>query len=255
MPTTTGTVNSLALQGDTALLAGDFASFGGVNRSRLAALDLASGLPTSWDPSPDFPVRGLALSGSGLYVGGSFTNIGGASHPRIARISYTTGQADAWDAQFAQGQFVSAIAVGKTTVFVGGQFQKIGGQNRTSLAELNATSGDATDWDPQPGGAINALLYSSNQIYVGGQFYGNEDFAREFHQLFFGIFGTPDPAQHEAITIKNTARALSGIRLDFGPNGYVLPAARYDPSLHDFHDLTILRTTIRGSTAQEKERS
>jgi len=163
---------ALAAQGTQMLLAGDFVSFGGAGRDRLAAIDLRTGGATDWNPGADLTVRALALGRNGLYVGGNFTNIGGLSRPRIALVKYDTGQADAWDAGFAQGQYVSAIAPGRGTVFVGGQFNQIGGQSRQSLAEIDATTGFATDWNPQPGGQINALVFNDKQIYVGGNFFG-----------------------------------------------------------------------------------
>lgn len=104
--------------------------------------------------------------------------------------------------------------------------------------------------------ALSAAIASQyghyKNVYRNGQFFGNEDFAREFHQLFFGILGNYDPVEHEAVTIKNTARALSGIQLDVDANGFIAPTAHYDPNLHDFHDLTILRSTISGTDARQK---
>ena len=46
----------------------------------------------------------------------------------------------------------------------------------------------------------------------------NEDFAREIHQLFFGILGNADPLgidNHENMTIKNTAKALTDMRVEW----------------------------------------
>ena len=120
----------MAIQGNEILLAGDFISFGGVNRGRIAAIDLTTGTATDWNPEADLSVKALALGRDGLYVGGSFTNIGGQSRPRIALIKYDSGQASSWDARFLTGQFVSAIAIGTNRVYVGGQFQNIGGQAR-----------------------------------------------------------------------------------------------------------------------------
>lgn len=42
----------------------------------------------------------------------------------------------------------------------------------------------------------------------------NEDFAREYYQLYFGVLGDYDPEYHETVTIKNTARALTDISLE-----------------------------------------
>ena len=41
----------------------------------------------------------------------------------------------------------------------------------------------------------------------------NEDFAREIHQLFYGIFGVDDP-NHEDVTIPETAKMLTDISVD-----------------------------------------
>lgn len=48
-----------------------------------------------------------------------------------------------------------------------------------------------------------------------GKFYGNDDFAREFHQLFFRIQGTTEDTEyHENTTIEHTAWALTGMQID-----------------------------------------
>lgn len=51
------------------------------------------------------------------------------------------------------------------------------------------------------------------------KFVGNDDFAREFHQLFFRILGDgEDPDYHENTTIEHTAWVLTGMELDRDPN-------------------------------------
>lgn len=42
----------------------------------------------------------------------------------------------------------------------------------------------------------------------------NDDFAREIHQLFYGIFGDADPEHHESVTIPNTARMLTDMPIN-----------------------------------------
>ncbi len=100
-----------------------------------------------------------------------------------------------------------------------------------------------------------AVQYGHHRnVYIAGRFFGNEDFAREFHQLFFGILGSGNSTEHEAVTIKNTARALSGIRIAFMDNGFLAPVPTYSNELHDPNDLRILGTNISGASAQEKIR-
>lgn len=106
-----------------------------------------------------------------------------------------------------------------------------------------------------------------------GIFIGNDDFAREFHQLFFGIQGdTEDRDYHENVTIENTARTLTGMLLDKAPNLYgttaefqwwldtidftnhVDPLGRTVNNINRHHraPLEILNTVIDGANAKEK---
>lgn len=63
--------------------------------------------------------------------------------------------------------------------------------------------------------------HRSNRMTNAGVFLGNDDFARELHQLFFRINGIyEDPIYHEDVTIENTARALTGMQLDQTPGLY-----------------------------------
>lgn len=62
-----------------------------------------------------------------------------------------------------------------------------------------------------------------NNRYVNrtGRFIGNDDFARELHQLFFRINGdTEDPDYHENTTIEHTSWVLTGMQLDKDPDAW-----------------------------------
>jgi len=59
-----------------------------------------------------------------------------------------------------------------------------------------------------------AYGHQDNQMR-SGVFRGNEDFGREYLQLFFGVLGTTeDPDYYETISIKNNALLLTGMNLD-----------------------------------------
>lgn len=104
-------------------------------------------------------------------------------------------------------------------------------------------------------------------------FKGNDDLARELHQLFFRINGRDySEAYHENVTIENTALALTGMQLDKIPFLYDTTrqqdwwAAPIDftnhtdaagrtvnnQSRHHTDDLEILETDIPGATAEDK---
>jgi len=107
-------------------------------------------------------------------------------------------------------------------------------------------------------GALNAAIayqYGHNHnVFFQGEFYGNEDFAREFHQLFFGILGENDHAYHELVSIKNTAKALTGMQASWHPDEEGGPDVEitFVPDFHHTDPLEILHTTISGPTAKEK---
>ncbi|GLS05816.1 hypothetical protein GCM10007860_29740 [Chitiniphilus shinanonensis] len=92
-----------------------------------------------------------------------------------------------------------------------------------------------------------------------GVFRGNEDFAREFHQLFFGILGTTQPedaapratgedSYHEVVTVKNTARLLTDMT---EPSDHATELA-FGTAQHHQAPLEILHAQIAGATARDK---
>lgn len=74
----------------------------------------------------------------------------------------------------------------------------------------------------QHAAVARAYRHQYNRFYNdSGEFEGNEDFAREYLQLFFGIAGTTeDPAYYETVAIKNNALLLTGMNLDRQPDAY-----------------------------------
>lgn len=79
----------------------------------------------------------------------------------------------------------------------------------------------------------------------------NDDFAREIHQLYYGIFGANDP-NHEDGTIRETAKMLTDMDVpyieDFGRDIHV----DFDTRYHHTNSLTILGQTISGANARAK---
>jgi len=107
-------------------------------------------------------------------------------------------------------------------------------------------------------GALSAALaqqygHRYNAFY-DGVCYCNEDFAREFHQLGFGILGVAEPDYHEHTTIKNTAKALTGIEAVAieAPNEWEAETLRFTRTGHPQGDVEILHRQIPGRTMAEK---
>src|SRR5206468_4843608 len=123
-----GSVDAIAAGGGRVYAGGGFSSMGGVARHNVAALDVASGAATAWDPNANDIVSALTTSGGTVYAGGRFTTIGGQSRSRIAALDATTGAATAWDpstqSSFATNPYpeVDALLVSGSTLYAGGAF-------------------------------------------------------------------------------------------------------------------------------------
>ncbi|MGB5706055.1 MAG: hypothetical protein WBM41_04440, partial [Arenicellales bacterium] len=101
--------------------------------------------------------------------------------------------------------------------------------------------------------------YNNTFNQSNGTFSGNDDFAREIHQLFFGILGDLDPEggldHHENVTIPQTARALTDMNLDYDSSiGRRPDFVTFGTEEHYYNNqpLDILNTDIYGNDASER---
>ncbi|MCP4696459.1 MAG: hypothetical protein GY862_06385 [Gammaproteobacteria bacterium] len=121
------------------------------------------------------------------------------------------------------------------------------------MAGLNAApdSEEAGYQNVVSGAALSAAVATQynhrNNTYEFGRFRGNEDFGREYHQLFFGILGNYNPDYHEEVTIKNTSMALTDMPVADGADEIVFGTEK-----HHADALEILNQSIEGTTAEEK---
>jgi len=174
-------VSALAMHGNTLYVGGRFTSVAGQVRRNLAAIDVATGALSDWNPDADDEVRCLALAGNTVYIGGEFRRVGDVERHCIAALNARTGAPTGWNPD-AENR-VRSIALEGRTVYVGGDFIAIGGQPRNALAALDAASGEVTSWDPRLGPAreslphydwiwpyVSALAVSRHTLYVGGWF-------------------------------------------------------------------------------------
>lgn len=117
--------------------------------------------------------------------------------------------------------------------------------------------------------AVATQYNHRKNVVKNATFRGNEDFAREYHQLFFGILGTgvsgncgkletdtcsgnPENLyNHELTTIRQTAEALTDIQVEGG--GSFLPDVPiYGTVNHAQGELSIYAQKIDGSNAKER---
>ena len=85
-----------------------------------------------------------------------------------------------------------------------------------------------------------------------GECFCNDDFAREIHQLFYGIFGVDDP-NHEQVSIPETAKMLTDMRLlndQNSPDNDVV--VNFETDDHHIGPVNILQRSITGADAAAK---
>ncbi len=105
--------------------------------------------------------------------------------------------------------------------------------------------------------AIAQQYHHATNVYQNGKFQGNEDFGREYHQLFFGIVGRYDDAYtdakanyHELVAIPNTAKALTGMSL--GTTTETSDQITYGDHDHWQGTLDILEHPIDGNNTKDR---
>jgi hypothetical protein len=165
-------VHALALDGNTLFVGGDFTSIGGQARSRIAALDTATGTPSGWRPeAANGLVAVLLVDGNRVFAGGYFSGIGGRPQEYLAALDIVSGAATSWSPQ-CDGA-VLALGLRNELLYVGGNFNLIGGAERNGLAALDLMTALAARWNPNPGPIghkVAALRIVCDTVYVGGHF-------------------------------------------------------------------------------------
>src|SRR5206468_7203998 len=106
---------------------GQFTTIGTTGRSKIAAINAATGAVTGWNPNADETVTKILPVGGTIYVGGTFVTIGGAPRNNLAALNPdpTTGSATAWISN-TNGGGVFAMWSDGTTLYVTGGFTAIG---------------------------------------------------------------------------------------------------------------------------------
>ena len=159
-------VYSLALQPDgKVLVGGEFTSYNGTTRNRIARLNADGSLDTSFSPTGsglDNSLRSVVVQPDGkVLVGGFFIKFNGTARNLIARLN-ADGSLDTSFAPTGSGlndAYLYSLALqpdGK--VLVGGSFTSYNGTARSHLARLNADGSLDTSFAPAGSGLNNDVL-------------------------------------------------------------------------------------------------
>ena len=160
-------VLGLAVSGSSLYVGGRFAGIDGSTRRRLAALDAAGNLITTFRPAPSAAVRVVAPSvdGTRLFVGGTFALIGGQSRAGVAELDPATGSARSFAVQ-GSGSPLTAMGTSANgdRLYYGVQ------DNRVFAYDTNT---GALLWTVKNGGDTQAIAATDTEVYLGGHFGNN----------------------------------------------------------------------------------
>jgi flagellar hook capping protein FlgD/beta-propeller uncharacterized protein DUF5122 len=215
-PNANSTVYTIAVNGSTVYVGGEFGIVGGQNRNGIAAINSTTGLAAGWNPNAYGTVRSLVVTAKPtfpftvtVYVGGSFSTIGSTPVARncLAAIDATgaspPGAATAWDPDLNKP--VYALAVSGGTIYAGGAFTTVGtGVNLVTRDRLAAIGSNAlaTSWDPSVNDTVFVVSVSAGTVYAGGTFTNVHGQTRNRVVAIDGSTGVPtswDPNANGAV--------------------------------------------------------
>ncbi|MBK9734022.1 MAG: VCBS repeat-containing protein [Saprospiraceae bacterium] len=173
-----GVVYSTSLQSDGKIIVGgEFTSFNGTPRSRIARLNADGTLDASFNPGTGFDstVRSTSLQPDGkIIVGGQFTSFNGTTINHIARLNADGTLDTGFNVGSGFNSTVFSITLqldGK--IMVGGQFTSFDGTPRNNIVRLNADGSLDAGFNAGPlftGTVRSTSLQPDGKIIVGGGF-------------------------------------------------------------------------------------
>ncbi|MFC6998422.1 T9SS type A sorting domain-containing protein [Rufibacter roseus] len=183
-----GFVNTVIVQPDGKILVGgDFTSYNGTVRNRIARLNADGSLDTDFNPGigADAAVRTMVLQPDGkIIIGGEFTSYNGTPRGRIARLN-----ADgSLDTEFNPGTGADAsiramVMQSDGKILIGGDFTSYHGTLRGRIARLNTDGSLDTGFNPGTGanGIVHAIaIHTDGKILIGGDFTFYNGLARRY---------------------------------------------------------------------------
>ena len=183
-------ISSLALYPITStnfgklLIAGNFTSFNGTNRFRIARLNYDGSLDTSFNPGlgANGTVWSITLNANDQVVmGGQFTAYNGTNINEVARLNQDGSLDTTFNPGFGPDAVVNSVALDSTgRVVIGGAFSSVAGVTSGGVARLNADGSVDTSfnlgigtYNPDTAGTdpvYAVAIQSDGKILVGGAF-------------------------------------------------------------------------------------
>jgi hypothetical protein len=167
-------VSDILVSGSLVYLSGYFSTIGGTSRRSLAAIDITTGVATSWNPNPTgigfgsgSVVEAMLISGSTMFIGGTFTKVGGTTREYLAAVDISTGALSSWDPNFDDSR-VYSLALSGNTLYAGGTFSSVNGLPNKYLVAVSTVDGTLQNWNPDPKAYVLNMALSGTSLFVTG---------------------------------------------------------------------------------------
>ena len=187
-----GGVIDISIQSDgKIIITGNFTSYNGILRNRIARLNTEGTLDNTFNPGTGFNsyVYSTSIQSDGkIIIGGAFYSYNGILTRRIVRLYANGGLDTTFNPPFTgtNSDFVSTTSIqsdGK--IIIGGRFASLNGISRNGIARLNTDGTLDATFNPGTGTGTNVLSYpsttsiqSDGKIIIGGIFSSFNGIAR-----------------------------------------------------------------------------
>lgn len=173
-----GSVRAVSIQSDgKIIIGGDFTSYNGTGRNRIARLNTDGSLDTSFDPGAGANdwVWSISIQSDGqIIIGGDFTSYSGIGRNRIARLSSNGSLDTSFNPGTGANNWVWSTSIQSDgRIIIGGDFTSCNGADRNGVARLNTNGSLDASFNPGtgPNGTVRSTtIQSDGKIILGGRF-------------------------------------------------------------------------------------
>ncbi|MFZ1704884.1 MAG: T9SS type A sorting domain-containing protein [Saprospiraceae bacterium] len=209
-------VRDLYLQKDKKIIiAGDFSSYNGINRNRIARLNIEGSLDSTFNPSSDLNnsvLTAFLKSDGKIIIGGDFVSYDNMTRNRLALINPDGSLDTTFNSILGANNRIRTISVQRDNkIIIGGDFTSFNGVSRNRITRINFDG--SLDFTFITGAGTNdvvrgTVIQNDNKIIVFGNFTSFNGFTRN------------------RITRINSDGSLDGtFNIGVGANDFIMAAA------------------------------